>query len=291
LWYLQFFDDEKKEECMPSKMPAFAISALVTLALPFTVLAQNATDSPAVVSGDGSAPVKQAPTPNTFGTDAISYIEVPANAFQPWNSSQTYTSANFGAGPRWVTSGGHDLVAPLHLPSGARVTYVELDYHDTSATGNTYGSLYVCSYSGTSCTQHPTAGWGPADCFQPGFICSGVAATDGDSSWGVDVTADNIVANNYIKSFTLLAEPGAFDGSEAVGGMIVGYVLQVSPAPLTASFTDVPPSHPYFQFIEALAASGITTGCGDGTNYCPTAPLTRGQMAVFLARALGLQWN
>ena len=88
-----------------------------------------------------------------------------------------------------------------------------------------------------------------------------------------------------------MAEPGVYDGSEKVGAMIVGYVLQVSPAPLTASFTDVPTSHPYFQFIEALAASGITGGCGDGTIYCPSAPLTRGQMAVFLARALGLQWN
>ncbi len=47
--------------------------------------------------------------------------------------------------------------------------------------------------------------------------------------------------------------------------------------------------HPFFQFIEALYASGITAGCGGG-NYCPDSPLTRGQMAVFLAKALGLQW-
>ena len=37
---------------------------------------------------------------------------------------------------------------------------------------------------------------------------------------------------------------------------------QVSPAPAAASFGDVPPSHPFFQFIEALTASGITAGCG-----------------------------
>jgi len=51
----------------------------------------------------------------------------------------------------------------------------------------------------------------------------------------------------------------------------------------------VPTSSPQFQFIEALYASGVTAGCGSG-NYCPDAPLTRGQMAVFLAKALGLQW-
>jgi hypothetical protein len=65
---------------------------------------------------------------------------------------------------------------------------------------------------------------------------------------------------------------------------------QVSPAPSVASFNDVPTSHSQFQFIEALAASAITAGCGGG-NYCPNSPLTRGQMAVFLAKALGLYWR
>jgi hypothetical protein len=69
----------------------------------------------------------------------------------------------------------------------------------------------------------------------------------------------------------------------------VYYTLQASPAPATASFTDVPTSHPFFQFIEALVASGITAGCGGGL-YCPDAPLTRGQMAVFLSKALGLHF-
>ena len=37
--------------------------------------------------------------------------------------------------------------------------------------------------------------------------------------------------------------------------------------------------------IEAIAAAGITTGCGSG-RYCPGTPVTREQMAVFLVRAL-----
>jgi hypothetical protein len=35
--------------------------------------------------------------------------------------------------------------------------------------------------------------------------------------------------------------------------------------------------------------SGITAGCGGG-NYCLDAALTRGQMAVFLSKALGLHF-
>ena len=38
--------------------------------------------------------------------------------------------------------------------------------------------------------------------------------------------------------------------------------------------------------IERLATAGITTGCGAGNTFCPNDPVTRGQMAAFLSRAL-----
>ena len=66
---------------------------------------------------------------------------------------------------------------------------------------------------------------------------------------------------------------------------------QVSPAPAIATFNDVPTNDPAFQFIEALAASGITVGCSESPPlYCPDSPLTRRQMAVFLSKGLGLYW-
>ena len=42
--------------------------------------------------------------------------------------------------------------------------------------------------------------------------------------------------------------------------------------------------------ISALALAGVTKGCNppDNTLYCPTDPVTRGQMAAFLTRALDL---
>jgi hypothetical protein len=41
--------------------------------------------------------------------------------------------------------------------------------------------------------------------------------------------------------------------------------------------------------IAKLAAAGITKGCNppDNTMFCPNDPVTRGQMAAFLVRALG----
>jgi hypothetical protein len=65
--------------------------------------------------------------------------------------------------------------------------------------------------------------------------------------------------------------------------------LQVSPAPTHATFNDVPTTDWAFRFIEALAKSGITSGCqASPPLYCPDNKITRREMAVFLAVALGL---
>jgi hypothetical protein len=49
-------------------------------------------------------------------------------------------------------------------------------------------------------------------------------------------------------------------------------------------FADVPcPGGFAVDWIEQLANEGVTSGCGNG-NYCPDAPVTRAQMAVFLLK-------
>jgi S-layer homology domain len=50
-------------------------------------------------------------------------------------------------------------------------------------------------------------------------------------------------------------------------------------------FNDVPAGSPFCPWIGELARRGITGGCGGG-NYCPSASVTRAQMAVFLLRTL-----
>lgn len=59
-----------------------------------------------------------------------------------------------------------------------------------------------------------------------------------------------------------------------IGAVQIQWKRQVSPPPDMATFADAPTSHPFFQFVEVLAASGITAGCGGG-NFCPDAPLMR----------------
>jgi IPT/TIG domain/S-layer homology domain len=60
--------------------------------------------------------------------------------------------------------------------------------------------------------------------------------------------------------------------------------LCYTPPTCAGVFGDVPCPSTFADWIEALAAEGITGGCGGG-NFCPTNPVRRDQMAVFLLKA------
>jgi IPT/TIG domain-containing protein/S-layer family protein len=61
-----------------------------------------------------------------------------------------------------------------------------------------------------------------------------------------------------------------------------------TPPACTGVFGDVPCPSLFADWIERLAAEGVTGGCGGGS-YCPSGPSTRGQMAVFLTKTFHLQ--
>jgi hypothetical protein len=74
-----------------------------------------------------------------------------------------------------------------------------------------------------------------------------------------------------------------------VAVFLLGAVLAF-PLGMIAShrFIDVDTISPYHADIEAIAAAGVTTGCGGG-KYCPKDFVTREQMAAFLNRLGALQ--
>ena len=51
----------------------------------------------------------------------------------------------------------------------------------------------------------------------------------------------------------------------------------------TARFADVPATSPFCPYVEELARRAVVTGCGLSL-FCPTAPVTRDQMAVIVLR-------
>ena len=50
-------------------------------------------------------------------------------------------------------------------------------------------------------------------------------------------------------------------------------------------YPDVACPGPFTDWVEQLAAEGVTGGCGGG-NFCPANPVTRAQIAVFLLKML-----
>jgi streptogramin lyase len=82
------------------------------------------------------------------------------------------------------------------------------------------------------------------------------------------------------------ARPGqhwdaSFTESLSAGSIVHSWTLHVG-----ESFPDVPTSQQFYAYIENLFHNGITGGCAGGT-FCPDAPVTRAQMAVFLLKSLG----
>ncbi|MBA2664393.1 MAG: S-layer homology domain-containing protein [Bradymonadaceae bacterium] len=63
----------------------------------------------------------------------------------------------------------------------------------------------------------------------------------------------------------------------------------LGPRPFKGAFSD-DDGNTHEKAIDAIAAAGIASGCegGDRPRFCPDASVTRGQMAVFLTRALDL---
>lgn len=55
--------------------------------------------------------------------------------------------------------------------------------------------------------------------------------------------------------------------------------------PTTPYFTDVPPTHPFFRFIQKMRELGIRSGCS-ARQYCDTAAVTRAEMAPMILRAI-----
>jgi S-layer homology domain len=208
-------------------------------------------------------------------------LSINADQFDPITSDTTYAYLFVAAGTyiRVPTSAtpGH-MVAFFHgsfdLPSGAVLDGVKLEAYDADPDFDIGFNVFVCDGSVAL----------------NGCMTIGSASTSGSpGATYVGVGDLNETIDDFNKSYYIEINAGSFDGLVGFRRALVTYHLQVSPAPGSSSFGDVPKSSPQFQFIQALYEAGITAGCGGG-NFCPSNPVTRGEMAVFLAKALGLWW-
>jgi hypothetical protein len=112
---------------------------------------------------------------------------------------------------------------------------------------------------------------GPADTHE---LLEGSLAID---TGGPGTTAGNVCAATDERSFLRPQEGNGTPPNRCDKG-----AFELCPLP----FTDVLAGAPEAPFINEIYCRGIAGGCGANL-YCPTQPVTRAQMAVFLVGALG----
>jgi hypothetical protein len=209
--------------------------------------------------------------PQEWGTASDSIHTIQAFAFDQVTGGGTNVTTN-GYRARFCTS-TCGLVASVTIPAGVSLRGLELEACDVSSSATVTATLYRATVLEQALTTLAT-------------VTTGSAATPGCDFFGAPL---NHTVENLNGSYVVEVTINGINADTRFQAVRLFYRLQVSPAPATATFADVPVGDPIHRFVEALAAAGITGGCGGG-NFCPGAPLTRGQMAVFLATALGLHF-
>jgi hypothetical protein len=227
----------------------------------------RATDGPRV-----TAPKREGPPPN-YGITSTTTLTLPAFSFQAIDGSAL---SNTGPYNRFSTT-STEADASVSVPAGALITSIELEGCDGDAVGEV---LYVLFYVDSSGGFFLLSDVGT----------TGAAATDGCGFYFTGLTTPHTV-DNFNNTYYVAARNTTNTALLSYTAVRVYYNLQVSPAPGIATFTDVPTSDFAFQFIEAFNAAGITVGCNlTPPQYCPDATVTRREMAVFFAKALGLHF-
>jgi virginiamycin B lyase len=97
------------------------------------------------------------------------------------------------------------------------------------------------------------------------LVCHGLASGYSDGTFRPDAA----VTRGQLANMAVLA---------------AGVALYVPPG--APHFSDVPPAHPFYPYVEAARAAGLISGYSDGT-FQPSAPVTRAQLAKIIVGATG----
>ena len=262
-------------------------AAIVTGVIAGCVLALGVLGRPPRAAAQGAVETS-APLARTFGTSDLVVHTIPALAFVGSSSDFTpvdYPANTFGTdafGSRYCTGTAVcALRAPVMLPAGAQVIFISLEACDDSTTGLVQAQFTRTVAPAAGVTNFSTSvDTGQTE--KPGCV-------NRSANLPAPHTIDNV--NNSYNAVVIMSNSPSLNSTMRFQAMRIFYRLQVSPAPATATFADVPTNHPFFRFIEALVDAGITTGCQTTPLlYCPDNFVTRAQMAAFISRALGLHW-
>jgi hypothetical protein len=248
-----------------------ALSAVLTAQ---TVAGRNSNTGASTAPAPGSS-VRPAAT---FGTTQYSVTSVNAAAFTGRHALDPIETN--GSTYRYFTGGSKIFLGSVSIPEGVIIDYIGLNNCDTAG-----GTFIVYLFDFTTGGSHTEVGSLMTNAHASCLVdYNSVPGTEFNYLYAMN-------AGHNLQILITQALGAPTDGSVGVQSVEVWWRRVISPAPLVATFTDVPTSSQSFQAIEALFEAGITTGCSvSPLMYCPNQGVTRAQMALFLARALGLEW-
>ena len=205
-----------------------------------------------------------------------------------WDSTVLETVTPTSATKTWTLHIGDTFTDVL--ASSGFYRFVETLVHKNVTTGCTLTTY--CPNDSTTREQMAVfvlvakepPGYSPVDCgATPQF--ADVPVTSPFCKWVEELARRGVVSGcgggNYCPSASTTREQMAVFVLRTLDGTLN------PPDCGTPVFNDVPASSPFCKWIEELFRRGVVSGCGGG-NYCPTDPVTREQMGVFLTVTFGL---
>ena len=248
--------------------------------------------------GDGCSAVCRSEPP-AFAPFALSTITGPTNngVIEPGDSASLRTSW------RNQTPGATlPLSATITKVTGPPSTGYQIIFSSISYNNVPPGSVAPC----TSCAQVIVSDPTPRPVTHWDAVASEVNNFNGFKNWSLHVGrsfTDVPLTNGFYRFVETLLHRGITGGcsptaycpaSSTTREQMAAFVLLAKEGPSYSppacvagaeQFADVPPTSPFCRWIEELARRGVAGGCGGG-NYCPTGPITRDQMSVFVLRTL-----
>ncbi|MYF44802.1 MAG: S-layer homology domain-containing protein, partial [Acidimicrobiaceae bacterium] len=147
---------------------------------------------------------------------------------------------------------------------------------------------------------YPSGSWSSTSKASASTTTFSLTGLSAETDYDVEVSFDSDFEDAQLQYFQTLERPEGTRGPTGPsgptgpgptgGGGAPPPEPEPEPEPEAPRFTDVDESSVHAADIEALYAAGITLGCPSqqGLQFCPDQPVTRAQMATFLARALNL---
>jgi tartrate-resistant acid phosphatase type 5 len=232
----------------------FTNTPIFTSTNALSTIASTATATNTPTSISTATPTKM-PTITATST-SIGFGDVPT---EYW--AQNFVERLYKAG---ITGGC--LLNPLKYCPEATVTRAQMAvFLERGIHGSSYNPLTVGESTGFG--DVPPDYWSAAWIKQ--LAAEGVTGGCGSGNY----CPESPVTRAQMAVFLLRSKYGTSYSPPDIGG--------------STGFGDVPPDYWSAAWIKQLVTEGITAGCGNGT-YCPEAPVTRAQMAVFLVKMFNL---